>query len=465
MLNAKPSEKNGRHIHVMLNDWCYSIQAYDGAGRNVGVKEIEHRLWEVVKDVQRREERGERAKRIGILTADERTQWAKNREHILTLSDQNRDSFNTIESALFTISLDPYTLSPSTNQASKSDAHKQHVLDAQVRNTSSGVNGLNRWFDKSLTVSVESNARAGMNGEHSPCDALIPSIIVDYVLAEPVDLTAFAESPAKLGGVEYVGASEGGEGWKLLDWVVDAKIEEEIKGAEARAKAIVEDSDASQLWFSEYAADWMKKSAKVSPDAYIQMALQLAWYKQQGGFTATYETASTRLFKHGRTDVIRTYSSDTRAFVKTMVDTLASPEAKLAALQQAATSHNTYTRDASIGKGCDRHLFGLKQMLHPGESSPFFDDELFAKSAEWKLSTSGLSAGERFLGTGFGTVWPDGYGINYLAGPKLIKFGIETKCSSPNTSTADFKAKVVESLREMRALFAGVEATNNKAKL
>ncbi|KAG8764817.1 hypothetical protein FRC12_007866 [Ceratobasidium sp. 428] len=465
MLNAKPSEKNGRHIHVMLNDWCYSIQAYDGANRNVGVKEIEHRLWEVVRDVQRREERGERARRVGILTTDERTQWAKNREYLLTLSDQNRDSFNTIESALFTISLDPYTLPPSTHQTSKPDVYKQPILDAQVRNTSSGINGLNRWLDKSLTVSVESNGRAGMNGEHSPCDALIPSIIVDYVLAEPVDVSAFVESPAKLGGVEYVGASEGGEGWRFLDWVVDANIEEEINGAEARAKAIVEDSDASQLWFSEYAADWMKKSAKVSPDAYIQLAIQLAWYKQRGGFTATYETASTRLFKHGRTDVIRTYSSDSRAFVKAMVDALATPEARLAALQQAATSHNAYTRDASMGKGCDRHLFGLKQMLRPGESSPLFEDKLFAKSAEWKLSTSGLSAGERFLGTGFGTVWPDGYGINYLAGPKLIKFGIETKHSSPTTSTADFKAKIVESLREMRTLFAEVEAANNKAKL
>ncbi|KAG8704852.1 hypothetical protein FRC08_002011 [Ceratobasidium sp. 394] len=465
MLNAKPSEKNGRHIHVMINDWSYTIQVYDGAGRNVGVKEIERRLWEVVKDVQSREERGERAKRIGILTADERTQWAQNREYLLTLSDQNRNSFNTIESALFTISLDPYTLPPSTNQVSEADAHKQPVLDAQVRNTSSGINGLNRWFDKSLTVAIESNARAGMIGEHSPCDALIPSIIVDYVLAEPVDTAAFAESPAKLGGVEYVGPSEGGEGWKLLDWAIDTKVEEEIREAEARAKAIVEDSDASQLWFSEYAADWMKKSAKVSPDAYIQLAIQLAWYKQQGGFTATYETASTRLFKHGRTDVIRTHSSDSRVFVKTMVDPLASPEAKLAALQQAATSHNSYTRDASTGKGCDRHLFGLKQMLRPGESSPLFDDALFAKSAEWKLSTSGLSAGERFLGTGFGTVWPDGYGINYLAGPKLIKFGIETKHSSPITSTADFKAKIVESLREMKTLFTVIEEANNKAKL
>ncbi|KAJ1307883.1 hypothetical protein OPQ81_001963 [Rhizoctonia solani] len=466
MLNAKPVEKNGRHIHVMVNDWSYTIQAYDGAGRNVGVKELEHRLWEVVNDVQKREAEGQRAKRVGILTSDDRTQWAKNREHLLILSDQNRSSFDAIETAMFTISLDPYTLPPATNDNQGSDQFKQPVLDAHVRNTSSGINGLNRWFDKSLTVSVESNGRAGMNGEHSPCDALIPSIIVDYVVAEPIDIAAFSEAPQKLGGVEYVGPGEG-QGWKHLDWEIDSAIEEEIKQAEARAKAIVEDSDASQLWYSEYAADWMKKSAKISPDAYIQLALQLAWYKQQGSFTATYETASTRLFKHGRTDVIRTYSTDTRDFVKTMTDPVASVDAKLAALQRAATSHNTYTRDASTGKGCDRHLFGLRQMLRPGESSPLFEDELFAKSAEWKLSTSGLSAGERFLGTGFGTVWPDGYGINYLAGPKLIKFGIESKHSCPTTSTADFKSKIVESLREMEELFKDLQVADatGKAKL
>lgn len=37
---------------------------------------------------------------------------------------------------------------------------------------------------------------------------------------------------------------------------------------------------------------------------------------------------------------------------------------------------------------------------------------MYAKSQEWKLSTSGFSAGVNFLGTGFGAAWPDGYGIN-----------------------------------------------------
>ena len=58
----------------------------------------------------------------------------------------------------------------------------------------------------------------------------------------------------------------------------------------------------------------------MSPDGYIQMAMQLAWYRTRGEFTATYETALTRLFDHGRTETVRTLSTDSRAWVLAMVD-------------------------------------------------------------------------------------------------------------------------------------------------
>lgn len=58
--------------------------------------------------------------------------------------------------------------------------------------------------------------------------------------------------------------------------------------------------------------------AKLSPDAYIQMAMQLAWYRTRGDFTATYETALTRFFLHGRTETIRTLSAESREFVLAM---------------------------------------------------------------------------------------------------------------------------------------------------
>ena len=68
------------------------------------------------------------------------------------------------------------------------------------------------------------------------------------------------------------------------------------------------------------------------------------------------------------------------------------------------------------GRGIDRHLLGLRLLLRPlnGESSALFEDDLFERSSRWKLSTSGLSAGLLFKGTGFGTVYEDGYGINCM---------------------------------------------------
>ena len=98
------------------------------------------------------------------------------------------------------------------------------------------------------------------------------------------------------------------------------------------------------------------KSEKLSPDAFIQMALQLAYYRcalpcpalpcpevrmRPGGrggdglpglcsapcppriygqACATYESASLRMFHLGRTDTIRSASMDSLAFVKAMDD-------------------------------------------------------------------------------------------------------------------------------------------------
>lgn len=81
---------------------------------------------------------------------------------------------------------------------------------------------------------------------------------------------------------------------------------------------------------------------------------------------------------------------------------------------------------------------------------PLLSDPLFKDSQTWHLSTSGLSAGDRFFGTGFGTVWPDGYGINYLAGAEVIKFGMESKRSEPKTSTDGFRGEVTRAMRDMR---------------
>lgn len=65
-------------------------------------------------------------------------------------------------------------------------------------------------------------------------------------------------------------------------------------------------------------------SARLSPDAYIQLTMQLAWYRTRSEFTATYETVLTRFFHHGRTETLRVLSADTRAWLLAMADPSAS---------------------------------------------------------------------------------------------------------------------------------------------
>ncbi|WVQ66414.1 uncharacterized protein L199_004594 [Kwoniella botswanensis] len=435
-------DNKATHLTLMVDDYIYSIDIFspppiDGVPEPLSPSEIEQRFKAAVNDAKKRKDGGERADQIGVLTADERDNWTKNREHLLLLSPNNRSTFNSISSSLIVLSLDPYTL-PSIPSV---DPLRLPSVDAQVRNTASGIDGAgNRWFDKAVSVMVETNGRAGIMGEHSPVDALIPSIVGEYVLASPVDHSRFTSGSS----------SSTVDGWNKLDWVVDEGITKEIEGCKERNQKLIDDSDASQLWWNEYGAEWIKAVAKQSPDAYIQQALQLAWYKDQGYATATYETASTRMMLHGRTDVIRSLSSESRSFVKSMLDEKTNDSKRYSLLTEACRAHNFLTRQSSQGNGYDRHLMGLKVHLRPGESHALYDDEIYAKSQEWKLSTSGLSAGGKFMGTGFGAAWPDGYGINYLAGPYLVKFGIESKFSCDKTSTQRFKHNIVQALRDMR---------------
>ncbi|OCF34330.1 carnitine acetyltransferase [Kwoniella heveanensis BCC8398] len=437
------------HITLLIDDFIYSVDIFaasatDGVPDPLPVGEVEQRFKAAVADAESRRDARESPARIGVLTADERDTWTKNREHLLLLSPTNRSTLNSISSSLIALSLDPYTL-PSIPS---SDPLRLPAVDAQVRNTATGIHGgRNRWFDKAVSVMVENNGRAGIMGEHSPVDALIPSIVAEYVLAVPVDESQFRSSAES---TSSTASSSHRNGWKREDWVVDEHIQKEIEDCQGRNQKLIDDSDASQLWWSEYGAEWIKKNAKQSPDAYLQQALQLAWYMDQGYATATYETASTRMMRHGRTDVIRSLSSESRDFVKAMLDDKADDAKRYALLTSACTAHNALTRRSSSGHGYDRHLMGLKVHLRNGENHPLFEDELYAKSQEWKLSTSGLSAGGKFMGTGFGAAWPDGYGINYLAGPYLVKFGIESKYSCDKTSTQRFKHHIAQALRDMR---------------
>ena len=140
------------------------------------------------------------------------------------------------------------------------------------------------------------------------------------------------------------------------------------------------------------------------------------------------------MFKHGRTETLRTFSRESKHWILSMLNQLDSVSAaklshhflKLALMN---LSHRTANPPLPSPKPihltaseCAKswpadaltvtHFLGLRLLLRPrnGESALFGDDS-FKRSSCWKLSTSGLSVGLLFKGTAFGTVYEDGYGI------------------------------------------------------
>lgn len=107
---------------------------------------------------------------------------------------------------------------------------------------------------------------------------------------------------------------------QLLQWTVDEKVVKAIEEAEKRAAADIEDVDSVLLHFNDYGGDAIKADAHASPDAFVQMALQLAYYRIYKQSCPTYESASTRQYLHGRTETIRSCSLESVAFVNAFDD-------------------------------------------------------------------------------------------------------------------------------------------------
>jgi carnitine O-palmitoyltransferase 1, liver isoform len=103
--------------------------------------------------------------------------------------------------------------------------------------------------------------------------------------------------------------------WDLKDQNLLAAIDD----AHQAAQKLLQDVELRILLHDAYGKGFMKK-CRMSPDAFIQMALQLAYYRDAGRFSLTYEASMTRLFREGRTETVRPCTIESTAFVKAMED-------------------------------------------------------------------------------------------------------------------------------------------------
>lgn len=372
--------RSNQHIVVIRNNQFFRMPTHLD-GQQLTTSELELQFNNIYK-------RAARSPSVGALTSLPRDAGASARSNLLNASPANAAALQTIESSSFIVCLDdnaPITL--------EERAHAYWHGD-----------GSNRWYDKPCQFIINDNGTAGFLGEHSMMDGTPTHRLCDTVNAlifsENLD---FGNSRVRSNLAEPT----------ALRFQLDKHVRNDIANAQKLFQDVISQHELEVQAYQGYGKGLIKRF-KCSPDAYVQMIIQLAYHKMYGKNRPTYESAATRKFQQGRTETCRTVSDESVAFCDAMANPDIGPAECEKLFRAAVNAHVKYIADASEGRGVDRHLFGLKKLIKEGEETPeLFKDPTYSYSSTWYISTSQLSS-EFFNGYGWSQVTDEGWGIAYM---------------------------------------------------
>ena len=276
------------HLVVLRNGkyWQFSLVGSDG--QELSEKEIQSQLKRILQDP-------EASKQdefpIGALTGENRDKWATARDALIKISPENKKALNAIESSVIVLCLDNF--SPVT-------------VEEGAWQLWQGNGARNRFFDKQELV-VFDNGSSGYNGEHSTMDGTPTLRMNDFVLA------ALDAGKIDMGSSNRTDLPAP----TRIQFQLNESVKQSITSALHDFQALIGKHDMEVLDFQGYGKEAIKKF-KCSPDAWAQMCIQLAYYKMYGKPCPTYESAQTRKFLLGRTEVIRSASVQSKAFCEAM---------------------------------------------------------------------------------------------------------------------------------------------------
>lgn len=318
------------------------------------------------------------------------------------------------------------------------------------------VHSNNRWCDKSFQLVVSEDGELGYVGEHCMSDGM-PSITLCHFILDNegqqddgvVDSTIASQHPPLAAPIFEAT-------FQNMSPSAREEIQDCVDAARMQVMTRIQEHDLEVLNFTDCGNSLIKRSG-FSPDAFVQVGLQLAGYRLFGTVVGTYESTQTRRFLHGRTETTRGVSLESQAFVRAMSNGNGaySKEEKLALLDRATTAHWKYTQNALEGRGADRHLLGLTMLLERGETSPdLLVNPIYLASKRWRMSTSTVPRGR----AGFSNVERDGLGIAYDAQDDYIVFTVTGR--KEYGFAGRMKILLEESLLEMVALFPEPPTSN-----
>jgi carnitine O-palmitoyltransferase 2 len=423
--------QEGFHPHIIVN--CrghqYLVNVADALGKPLAVEQIYARLKAIV-------DAGATAPEVdvGVFTSMNRTDWHAVRT-TMERNPVNAKSLKMVDTALFVLNLETDTTVDLITSKGTVAANR----DFLVKNT-------NRWWDKSISITTTKDGALGVEFEHSWGDG---------VAALRYTVDCFNDSVGT-SSKSLNKSANATEGIHQLQWSLDTVLLNAGKQAKAKLTA-----EINRMDFYVGAVDAFGKSSSifkgvVKPDPFMQVAMQLAWWRLNTSTVSTYESASTAAFLKGRTECIRSATNESQRFTVLFDRKDVSDSDKISALIAATDKHAAISKDAKMGNGVDRHLFALKKLAenrNSGKAPDVFQDSSYKTFGSNIISTSSLFS-EALVGGGFGPVSP-GYGVGYAAADDSMIFNISCwRQGGPQHSAEEFAKAVYAALVDMHNIIA-----------
>jgi carnitine O-acetyltransferase len=405
-----------RHILVFARGAMYAVDVIAPDGEPHTPDEISGALRKVAVAAAARG----RGQGVGALTSKARADWAGSRAALLAVSG-NDVPLETVETALFCVALED-------GAASTGEKCKRLLA---------GDPG-NRWFVKGITFIVFADGSAGVNGEHCLLDGTTIVEFIDAVLTAPADRPA--------------GPLQGAPKIAPVEFTLTGDLTADIETATKEFLTYTEDTATSTVSFEDFGAD-RAKSLRVSPDAFVQLAFQLAHHRAKGFTGATYESIATRTFRNGRTEAMRVVTPEIVAFVTAMDDPDGTKAERVTALRAAAGAHVARAKECQASDVPEQHLWELQLLAKRrglGWDPELYSSPGWVKMRDDYLSTSAApSVNIQYFG--FGATSEHCIGVAYVLLPQRFNVHLSTPRSVGGQMTA-FTGRLGEAIAEMSDL-------------
>ena len=387
-------DPNAKHIVVLCRGQFYWFDVLDDNHDLIMTEKDVSLNLQVIADDAEQTPISESAKgAVGVLSTENRKIWSSMRELISKdEGSNNADCLNIVDSALFILCLD-YT---EPNNSSDLCMNMLCGTNEVERGVQVGT-CTNRWYDK-LQIIVCKNGSAGINFEHTGVDGhtvlrFASDVYTDTILRFARTINGQAPSlwassspdPSKRDPKSFGDVSTTPH---KLEWDMVPELAIALRFAETRLADLINQNEFQTLEFETYGKNFIT-SMGFSPDAFVQMAFQAAYYGMYGRIESVYEPAMTKAFFHGRTEAIRSVTQESVEFMRTFWAENP-PIKKVEALKKACEKHSAATKDCAKAQGFDRHLYALMclwQRQVDGDMDVLSDDE-GASTNGWSSPTS-----------------------------------------------------------------------------